>query len=133
MASCSVRDGLAVSAMVGGASTTAWMFHLPIARPPTCTRTRALAERITTDATGLVAGEVKIGEIPAYRAMPEGKGPFPLVLVVQEIFGVHEHIKDVCRRLAKAGYNPIIAYLGVAPAHRDHGYGHDLLAAGRFP
>lgn len=64
----------------------------------------ASAQRITTDATGLVAGEVKIGEMPAYRAMPEGKGPFPLVLVVQEIFGVHEHIKDVCRRLAKAGY-----------------------------
>lgn len=42
--------------------------------------------------------------MPAYRAMPEGKGPFPLVLVVQEIFGVHEHIKDLCRRLAKAGY-----------------------------
>ena len=62
------------------------------------------AETITTDATGLVAGEVKIGEVPAYRAMPAGAGPFPLVLVVHEIFGVHEHIKDVCRRLAKAGY-----------------------------
>ncbi len=64
----------------------------------------ASADTITTDATGLVAGEVKIGQMPAYRAMPEGKGPFPLVLVVQEIFGVHEHIKDLCRRLAKAGY-----------------------------
>ena len=62
------------------------------------------AETITTDTSGLVAGEVKIGAIPAYRAMPDGKGPFPLVLVVQEIFGVHEHIKDLCRRLAKAGY-----------------------------
>lgn len=62
------------------------------------------AETLTTDAKGLVAGEVKIGEMPAYRAMPEGKGPFPLVLVVQEIFGVHEYIKDVCRRLAKSGY-----------------------------
>ncbi len=62
------------------------------------------AETITTDTGGLVAGEVKIGDMPGYRAMPEGKGPFPLVLVVQEIFGVHEHIKDVCRRLAKAGY-----------------------------
>ena len=66
------------------------------------------ADVITTDSTGLVAGEVKIpvatGELPAYRAMPEGKGPFPFVLVVQEIFGVHEHIKDLCRRLAKAGY-----------------------------
>jgi carboxymethylenebutenolidase len=69
------------------------------------------AETITTDTTGLVAGEVKIpvkdGEIPGYRAMPEKQGPFPLVLVVQEIFGVHEHIKDVCRRFAKAGYMAI--------------------------
>ena len=47
---------------------------------------------------------VKDGEIPAYRAMPDKGGPFPTVLVVQEIFGVHEHIKDVCRRLAKLGY-----------------------------
>jgi carboxymethylenebutenolidase len=68
---------------------------------------------ITTTAEGLAAGEVNIpvqdGEIPAYRAMPAQGGPFPVVLVVQEIFGVHEHIKDVCRRLAKAGY------LAVAP------------------
>src|SRR5579884_722124 len=70
-------------------------------------------EVITTEPTGLTAGEVKIpvadGEIPAYRAMPEKGGPFPVVLVVQEIFGVHEHIKDICRRLAKVGY------LAVAP------------------
>lgn len=66
------------------------------------------AETITTDTTGLDAGEVKIpvkdGEIPGYRAMPASGGPFPVVLVVQEIFGVHEHIKDICRRLAKLGY-----------------------------
>lgn len=62
------------------------------------------AQTITTDAQGLVAGEVKIGDVPAYRAMPEGQAKFPLVLVVSEIFGVHEHIKDVCRRFAKAGY-----------------------------
>jgi carboxymethylenebutenolidase len=66
------------------------------------------AQTITTDTEGLEAGEVKIpvtdGEIPAYRAMPSRGGPFPTVLVVQEIFGVHEHIKDLCRRLAKAGY-----------------------------
>jgi carboxymethylenebutenolidase len=63
---------------------------------------------ITTDASGLEAGEVKIptadGQMPAYRAMPASGGPFPVVLVVQEIFGVHEHIKDVCRRFAKLGY-----------------------------
>ncbi len=71
------------------------------------------AQTITTDARGLTAGEVKVpvkdGEIPAYRAMPASGGPYPVVLVVQEIFGVHEHIKDICRRLAKAGY------LAVAP------------------
>ena len=63
---------------------------------------------ISTDTNGLEAGEVKVrtsdGDIPAYRAKPAGNGPFPAVLVVQEIFGVHEHIKDLCRRLAKVGY-----------------------------
>lgn len=63
---------------------------------------------VTTDDKGLVAGEVKLatrdGPVPAYRALPDKNGKFPLVLVVQEIFGVHEHIKDVCRRLAKLGY-----------------------------
>jgi carboxymethylenebutenolidase len=66
------------------------------------------AQTITTDTGGLEAGEVKIpvadGTMPAYRAMPAGSGPFPVILVVQEIFGVHEHIKDICRRLAKLGY-----------------------------
>jgi carboxymethylenebutenolidase len=68
---------------------------------------------ITTSSEGLAAGEVKIpvadGEIPAYRAMPATGGTFPVVLVVQEIFGVHEHIKDVCRRFAREGF------LAVAP------------------
>ena len=66
------------------------------------------AETITTSTEGLEAGEVRIpvadGEIPAYRAMPATGKQFPVVLVVQEIFGVHEHIKDVCRRFAKQGY-----------------------------
>lgn len=62
------------------------------------------AQTITTDTTGLKAEDVKIGAMPGYRAMPDAKGPFPLVIVIQEIFGVHEHIKDVCRRFAKAGY-----------------------------
>jgi len=72
------------------------------------------AEAINTDSNGLVAAEVKIpvkdGQMPGYRARPaSGKG-FPIVLVVQEVFGVHEYIQDVCRRLAKLGY------LAVAPA-----------------
>lgn len=66
------------------------------------------ATAISTDTQGLVAGEVQVqtmtGAVPAYRAHPDRSGKFPLVLVVQEIFGVHEHIKDVCRRLAKLGY-----------------------------
>lgn len=71
--------------------------------------------RIVTDDKGLTVGEVKIpvsdGEIPAYRAMPGQKGKkFPVVLVIHEIFGVHEWIQDVCRRFAKLGY------MAVAPA-----------------
>ena len=71
------------------------------------------AQAITTDASGLAAGEVKIpaagGDMPAYRAMPATGAGHPVLLVVQEIFGVHEHIKDVCRRFAKLGY------LAIAP------------------
>src|SRR3546814_7448240 len=54
---------------------------------------------IKTGADGLVAGEVKIpvkdGEIPAYRAMPATGGPFPTVLLIHEIWGVHEYFQDV--------------------------------------
>ncbi len=71
------------------------------------------AQVIHTDTIGINGGEVKIpvadGEMPGYAAKPNGAGPFPIVLVNEEIFGVHEHIKDLCRRLAKAGY------LAVAP------------------
>lgn len=58
-----------------------------------------------------MAGEVSVpvadGKIPAYRAMPAAPGKYPVLLVVQEIFGVHEHIKDMCRRFAKLGYYAI--------------------------
>jgi len=74
----------------------------------TLATTRVDAQAIQTDAAGLDAGETKIptteGELPAYYARPAGTGPFPVVLVIEEIFGVHEYIKDTCRRLAKAGY-----------------------------
>ena len=86
----SLATGFAAAAGTGPASTT-----------------------ITTDDKGLIAGEVKIpvsdGQIPAYRAAPAGKQSLPTILVVEEIFGVHEHIKDICRRLAKLGY------LAIAP------------------
>jgi carboxymethylenebutenolidase len=69
---------------------------------------------IQTPAQGLVAGMVQIDvggfQMPAYRAAPAGRSSLPVVLVVQEIFGVHEYIADVCRRLAHAGY------LAIAPA-----------------
>lgn len=71
------------------------------------------AKVITTDSKGLVTGAVKIpvkdGEIPAYRAQPATGNNFPIVLVIQEIFGVHEHIQDITRRFAKLGY------LAIAP------------------
>ena len=71
--------------------------------------------RIVTDSKNLIEGEVKIpvsgGEIPAYRAMPDKNNKkFPVVLVIHEIFGVHEWIQDVCRRFAKLGY------MAIAPA-----------------
>jgi carboxymethylenebutenolidase len=71
------------------------------------------AKTQTTDATGLRSGPVTIpvedGEIPAYYAQPESGSNFPIILVIQEIFGVHEHLQDVARRLAKLGY------LAIAP------------------
>jgi len=71
------------------------------------------AATITTDKTGLIAGEVKIPVkdefIPAYRAMPASGSNFPVILVIQEIFGVHAYIQDICRRFAKLGY------LAIAP------------------
>jgi carboxymethylenebutenolidase len=72
------------------------------------------AQTITTSAEGLDAGEVgfKAADgtlIPAYRAQPKGRTNLPVIIVVHEIFGVHEHISDVCRRFAKLGY------LAIAP------------------
>ena len=82
---------------------------------------------IATPTEGLIAGEVKFSagdvDIPAYRAMPDGGGKFPTVLVIHEVFGVHEHIKDVCRRWAKLGYYAIAPELfarqGDAAAEKD--------------
>ncbi|MGO9443646.1 MAG: dienelactone hydrolase family protein [Thiobacillaceae bacterium] len=84
---------------------------------PTTGFARALgpvsAQTITTDSNSLVAQDIRIstpnGDLPAYLAHPAIGFGFPVVLVIHEIFGVHEHIKDVCRRLAKLGF------LAVAP------------------
>jgi carboxymethylenebutenolidase len=75
----------------------------------------AQAHPVSTDAAGLETADVTYPapdgfELPAYVARPAGDGPFPVVIVVSEIFGVHEYIRDICRRLAKAGY------AAVAPA-----------------
>jgi carboxymethylenebutenolidase len=80
--------------------------------------TAALAQEahpIATDEAGLATETVSYRapdgfDLPAYVARPAGDGPFPVVVVVSEIFGVHEYIRDICRRLAKAGY------AAVAPA-----------------
>jgi carboxymethylenebutenolidase len=73
------------------------------------------ASVIKTNAEGIVAGAVKIpvndGNLPAYRAMPAKGKNFPIVLVIHEIFGVHAHIEDVCRRFAKLGYVAIAPQL----------------------
>ena len=67
---------------------------------------------IQTASDGLVAGDIHIrgadkAPVRAYWVQPAGKGPFPTVLVVQEIFGIHEYIRDICRRLARQGYQAI--------------------------
>jgi len=71
------------------------------------------AQTITTDTAGLTAGPITVPvggfKMPAYRAAPSGKTGLPVILVVSEIFGVHEHIADVARRFAKVGY------LAIAP------------------
>ena len=74
----------------------------------TLATTRVQAQVIHTDTAGIDAGEAHVkvadGEVPTYFARPRGTGPFPVVLVCEEIFGVHDYIKDICRRLAQAGY-----------------------------
>jgi carboxymethylenebutenolidase len=69
---------------------------------------RVEAQAITTDTNGLDAGEMTVpsggAKLPGYYARPASGGNFPVVVVFEEIFGVHEYIKDTCRRLAKSGY-----------------------------
>ena len=73
------------------------------------------AQPIVTDTVGLTIADVTYPApdgfaLPAYVARPEGSGPFPVVIVASEIFGIHAYIQDTCRRLAKAGY------VAIAPA-----------------
>ena len=77
----------------------------------TLATTRVEAQVIHTDSAGIEAAEVRVpvadGQLPGYFAKPVGAGPFPIILVNEEIFGVHDYIKDVCRRWAKLGYAAI--------------------------
>ncbi len=83
-----------------------------------------LAQAIRTDAQGLAVADVKVQSdtdtIPAYEARPAGAGKYPIIIVISEIWGVHEYIKDVCRRFAKEGY------YAIAPEmfSREGGVGH---------
>jgi carboxymethylenebutenolidase len=93
------------------------------------------AAAIATDTNGLDAGDVSIpvsdGHIPAYRARPAGKKNAPVILVVQEVFGVHEYIKDVARRFAKLGYYAIAPALYARygdPAKYDMAHVQQLVA-----
>ena len=86
------RRGFVTTALVGGFAAAT----LPVS-----------ASTISTSTDGLDAGETKIpvadGTLPAYFARPATGRNLPVVLVIQEIFGVHEHIRDVCRRFARRG------------------------------
>lgn len=73
------------------------------------------AQPVLTPDTGLISANVTYVsadgfDLPAHVVRPQGDGPFPVVIVVSEIFGVHEYIRDICRRLAQAGY------VAIAPA-----------------
>jgi carboxymethylenebutenolidase len=78
---------------------------------------------VTTGTEGLTAGRVAVRsgtlDMPAYRAMPAGGSHLPVILVIPEIFGVHEHIEDVARRFARQGYLAIAPELFVR--HGDAG------------
>ncbi len=67
-----------------------------------------LAQAIKTDTQGLAVADIKVSSggdmIAAYEARPAAAGKYPVIVVISEIWGVHEYIKDVCRRFAKAGY-----------------------------
>ena len=83
-----------------------------------------LAQAIKTDTDGLVAGDqtVKVGDVnvPVYEARPATGSGHPIILVISEIWGVHEYIKDCTRRFAKAGFYAVAPELFV----REGGVGH---------
>lgn len=103
------------------------------------------AEAITTDTDGLFAKNITIAplspegdyQIPAYVAMPAKAGKHPVVLVVSEVFGLHDYIRDICRRLAKQGYAAMaldfFARKGNAAAITDFEQIKGIVEAATFP
>ena len=94
--------------VVGGLGALFFAGYAPAGAAQTATPIATPADGLTTETVRYAAPDDF--ELPAYVARPAGAGPFPVVIVVSEIFGVHEYIRDVCRRLARAGY------AAVAPA-----------------
>src|SRR6516162_6510464 len=72
----------------------------------------ASGQQVVTDTNGLDVADVMIpakdAQLRGYRAMPATGGPFPVVLVAAEVFGLNPYMKDVCRRLAKVGYYAVV-------------------------
>lgn len=107
-------DALLPGAGAGGASRRAALQLMLGAGYAAAAAPVVAQTAIRTPADGLLAGQVQIDangfRLPAYRAAPAGASNLPVVLVISEVFGVHEYIADICRRLARAGY------LAIAPA-----------------
>lgn len=111
---CTEIDALAPGRATGSGARRRTVLHAAVGLGYAAAAAPLMAQTaITTSAEGLDAGRVYYErdgfQVPAYRAKPAGKSGLPVVLVIQEIFGVHEYIADVCRRFAKAGY------LAIAP------------------
>lgn len=95
------RNGLVRRGLLAGGAATGL----------TLAAARVEAQTIATDTEGLAVETIALpvpgGSLPAYVARPRGHGPFPLILVNEEVFGLHHYIEDVCRRLAKLGWMAI--------------------------
>ncbi len=125
---CAELDSLAPGRAKAGGASRRTVLHTALGLGYAAAAGPLMAQTaIATSAEGLDAGPVHYDsdgfQVPAYRAQPAGKRDLPVVLVVQEIFGVHEHIADVCRRFAKQGYLAIAPELyarqGNAAEYRD--------------
>ena len=87
-------------AIIKAAGVTAAGFAL-VTRPISARTIRNPAQGLVTEDILVPRGDERI---PTYPAQPRGKGPFPMIIVIHEIFGLHEHIRDIARRFAHEGY-----------------------------